>query len=237
MKRSGFTLVELLLVAVIIGIVVAQLLPAIAGLRQSVTTTRALSSMRQHAHVFAIYASDYSGAYPHFGDPRATRWVIRCGSYAAIEDRYFGLTHWWHFFLGDLFYDGRCKGQPFREDSDPYASEWTASFVYGCAFWAAPEYWNPLTRREAPTQLRGVREAEVLSPSRKALLLFEGPYLDSWPRSVPLATVDGRAGIFQEGELTPPYANGDGDWRGTQHWVGFHGVDTVDGVRGADLRE
>lgn len=63
-KKSGFTLVELLVVIGIISVLVAVLLPALNKARQSAQTVTCMSNMRQIGLAIAIYVNDNNGYIP-----------------------------------------------------------------------------------------------------------------------------------------------------------------------------
>lgn len=72
--RSAFTLVELLVVIGVIGVLVAILLPALAGARRSAQATQCASNLRQLGQGWMLYASDAGGfacpmRMPTFGSP------------------------------------------------------------------------------------------------------------------------------------------------------------------------
>lgn len=59
--RSGFTLVELLVALAIIALLVALLLPSLAGVRGSARAARELAAAQQQITAFALYADDHRG--------------------------------------------------------------------------------------------------------------------------------------------------------------------------------
>jgi prepilin-type N-terminal cleavage/methylation domain-containing protein/prepilin-type processing-associated H-X9-DG protein len=61
-RRSGFTLVELLVVITIISILIALLLPALAAARQAALGVECESNLRQFGIVFSVYENDYQGS-------------------------------------------------------------------------------------------------------------------------------------------------------------------------------
>src|SRR5262245_40342505 len=63
-RRSGFTLVELLVVIGIIALLVAIILPALARARSAAERTVCLSNMQQMGQALYIYGAQYKGAIP-----------------------------------------------------------------------------------------------------------------------------------------------------------------------------
>src|SRR5436190_15171552 len=63
-QRNGFTLVELLVVIGILTILIAMLLPALAGSRRQAIQVACLSNLRQLGNALVAYANENGGRFP-----------------------------------------------------------------------------------------------------------------------------------------------------------------------------
>ena len=67
MKRKGFTLIELLVVILIIGLLIAILLPSLGQAMEAGRRAQCASNLRGMANTLKIYANKYSDQYPSIG--------------------------------------------------------------------------------------------------------------------------------------------------------------------------
>lgn len=246
MRRSGaFTLIESLLVIAIIAVLLVLLVPMLGHFKREANHTVALSRLRQHAQVFAVYAGDHAEQWPLPTDPEATR-TLFYWSDRAIPVRYFGAHAYWPLALAADYYGSSPVQELFRY---PGEEPWLGSdYRYSCAFIADPAFWDGATRR-GPTQWRATAVHEVLFPSRKALLDtfafrafhterqgVNGPTFERHEHSHLTAFADASARRIPLRELAAPYPRGDGRWEGSAHPGGVPMLDTVNGLRGVDVK-
>lgn len=64
MRRSGFTLVEMIVTTAVIGVLIGILAPSLAGARGSAQAAVCASNIRQLQLATQFYAADHSGLYP-----------------------------------------------------------------------------------------------------------------------------------------------------------------------------
>jgi prepilin-type N-terminal cleavage/methylation domain-containing protein/prepilin-type processing-associated H-X9-DG protein len=89
-QRTGFTLVELLVVIVIISIVAALLLPAISLAKGQVRSTTCHTHLRQMGMALQMYVHENGGKYPYYLGPSGPSY----GDATGQGGRAAGLIYW-----------------------------------------------------------------------------------------------------------------------------------------------
>ena len=246
MKRNAFTLVELLVAIGVIAILLAILLPALAGVRGSARKTVTLSNLKQSHAAFDLYLARYDRTYPWFepgtflkANPEGTQ---------SISPGYWDLNIYWpmlmhesapwpeHFktFLGS---GARTGDQPWLAELGLGQTYRTPSFEYCRAFFARPELFSE-SATESPDLFRPVRQSDVAHPAAKVLLFDrELTHLQGTEdaRNVgdfdlrPMAFADGHATERKRSEASAPELPA---------WLDRQGApphDTPNGARGTDF--
>ena len=80
-NRAGFTLVEIMIVVVIIGLLAALAIPAFQRVRENAQSTRFISDLRTFAQAFETYAMK-NGGWP----PNAGTGVVPTGMSGELKD-------------------------------------------------------------------------------------------------------------------------------------------------------
>lgn len=81
LRRAGFTLVEIMIVVVIIGLLAAMAIPAFQRVRESAQSSRFVSDLRTFSQAFETYATR-NGAWP----PNAGTGVVPAGMSGELND-------------------------------------------------------------------------------------------------------------------------------------------------------
>ncbi|MEN6372590.1 MAG: type II secretion system protein [Armatimonadota bacterium] len=161
---SGFSLVELLIVIVVIAILAGILMPVMISTKQAARKSKCASNLQQLGRAFSLYVSDWSGAYPSPGG------VV--GDY----------NYWAQSGKGGLVNYVGSNGGLNTVWCCPELPRWESRY-------SARTYCMNSYLREPPDVsypqcigiFDGCRESKIEAP-RKTILLFEGmPVTKDWP--------------------------------------------------------
>jgi len=128
--RSGFTLVELLVVIGIIAILVAILLPALQAARKQANTVKCAAALKELGTCYMLYAVDNQGYWPvckHSGVAATTDPPIMVGSMTAPGDAF-----WWDFLTK---YAAKDKILGTASTTNQQAADAQKSIIWGCPSW------------------------------------------------------------------------------------------------------
>ncbi|MDP3790266.1 MAG: DUF1559 domain-containing protein [Candidatus Omnitrophota bacterium] len=92
----GFTLVELLVVIVIVGLLLAMLFPVLGRAREGARRAQCANNLRQHGIAWYLYLDDHNDCFPPWGvlglpDGSANQWYFG-GKYGGVLNSYLDIT-------------------------------------------------------------------------------------------------------------------------------------------------
>lgn len=178
-RRRGVTVVELLVVIVILSIVLAIVIPALAGARRQARTVTNTSMLRQAHAALVMYAGDYRDHFPYLATPGEPEAPIRIGQ-VVVRDGYFGAQmKYWTALIAPAYLDAAPKTLALSERRQQPAIGSQGEGLYTSRYWlthaavARPAWWDDASGAPPPelADLRGMRLTDVAYPSEKGLLL------------------------------------------------------------------
>jgi prepilin-type N-terminal cleavage/methylation domain-containing protein len=250
LSARGFTLVEVLVVVVIIGVLLSITIPAIGFARQSARMSQNLVAVRQATTAMTNYTSMNKGqfVYPHVGSRDLIRWFDPATGSEGFE-RYFDLSGFWAIVLARAGILGSDR------------EEWTRGYAivgnqalsnkpgqtFSCSLLAHSDYWNESTRLGDASQFVPPTIDIVAHPNKKIMffngadhqrVFGEGIISSRHPKvSPPVAFVDGSARQVPSQRIQQGMLSGDGYWPLSTHPMEFYpGLHTINGARGMDVR-
>lgn len=241
LSRPGFSLTEVLVCIVVIGIVISITVPLLMQTKNRAKQLKTISMLGQHAKSFQSYAGQYNDVWPYIANPSGST-VFRTPDFS-FETKYFDSSTHWHLALSSELYDVPWNDRIFQTRS------WTngvwTPFWYAPTFIARSEFWNQSTRTGSD-QWKPTTVSSVRYPSSKSLFVgprdpdpSQGGVMLRWQSSGWLMSfTDGSGARVSDEQLLPGVPSGVGSSENGSDWLHFShpGMVTVDGVRGRDRR-
>lgn len=237
----AFTLIELIIVILIIGVLTSLLLGSLRSVKIAAKGSVTLAKAKQHGAIFSVYANDYQDFAPIFTRPSVPTQVECCG-WVTQSLLYFEADRSWNIALAHYYPSNNFRDNTFFVDEKMSEKHriWT-DFRYSSTFLTDPTFWRPTTR-EGPYQWRGQTFANVYQPSLKGLLRARDTEYNPAKEDIPIQPAlfvtfaDASAQRVLDSALKPAYAGGSGPWAQTDGLLsGSPILHTIDGVHGTDM--
>lgn len=214
-RRTGFSLLELLVTIGVIGILLSILLPALMGSKDSAERLVLLANQRESMRIVEAFAHDHDDRFPNFGEEFTFAASFEWEG-VVHEGGWWSQPEYWGVALQSMGYDGWVSAGPgadpdvFRRDDEDACGgcgfgDRSIHFLTGAAF-AEPSLFQD--GRLVDKSLHVVqRFADVTHPSKKGVLdqvYFLNP--PGTPASLRHAIVhfaDGHGKILKEREIAP----------------------------------
>jgi len=174
-RVRAFTIIETLCVIVVIGVVVALVLPGLAGARRAARRSAELAEARQTFVALAAYGSDYRDAFPYLALPGAPDAGLNVGgvevrgqfAYFTGQSRLYVNVLEGVYMEGGRSILGRTPEESTGYPAGPLATQVWLSYT---AF-SRPEYWNNEQTPENNALFDAGRWGDIVFPDAKGLLL------------------------------------------------------------------
>ena len=201
-KRAGFTLVELLVVAAVLGLLASLLLPALAQGRKAALRSACMSQLRQQGLAWSTYLDDHEDSFPDRRDLKTAlpggykpwnTWPLsdpRSGWAAVLLEQSEGTKSIWRcpaVELSDLAQAAQVRQAVDARSNAPAANYWMWRFDRTDDPVPADDFWGRTTD-EAVISLRQSGNTTVGTIATAAdVELSVDVYFPSTVPSVPLA--------------------------------------------------
>ncbi|MGI9013189.1 MAG: prepilin-type N-terminal cleavage/methylation domain-containing protein [Phycisphaerales bacterium] len=175
-RDRGFTAIELLVVLAVLAVLIAILLPAVAGVRNRAEDTAAAGALRQTYVALQLYSFEHNLGLPYWntpGDPDGPYELYGRNVYHFPGSGHFERMSWtWANMIVPYMSGTSDIGpRPFRLVSHPDDETlFLCRFKMTYGAFADPWFWSD-DRPATDSMLRGTRMTEVKWPARKALLI------------------------------------------------------------------
>lgn len=235
-SRWGFTLVEILVTIGVIGVLIAILVPVLAGGRSAAQRTASLANLRSIGQLVQVYTEQYDETYPW-----ATRGVNGCDIHIGFSPIW-AMAKLWPVSMHEVMPPRELVpivlAPGARREGERQACGQPPSYEYSQSFLARPDTWNGQSDADE-SLLRGVTLGMVAHPSSKALMWdWELPYKKEEPRRAgpdldeptPMLFADGHGAAKTPSQATAAVENPFAE--AFSRTARLH--NTPDGVRGRD---
>ena len=207
-KRTGFTIVEVLVVAAIVTVLAALLLPALGRAREAARRVVCASNLKEIGVALHLYLQDYNGTFPIAQDPVSTDpyyWLWMGRGWRGLLESYLSRE------LRVLYCPSDLKA----------IERWeSTSYGYSMAFYHSPEHLQSMTDPSAtysnPVPSVPQKLVMVEYPARKAVMgewlsnhrrVKDDPGWWGWAGARNFLFVDGHVEFVPAEKMRPAYDN------------------------------